>query len=225
MDDELDEWDAEGVPRLNAAIAEYLASVQSPAPVTRAALLRKYPDLADRSTLSLTIWITSVRRRNLGKRKPGRRSQRRQPREYSGFFTAAAPGARPATRRFGDYDLEGEIARGGMGVVYRATQISLNRPVALKMILAGALAARTDIERFHREAEAAARLDHPHVVPIYEVGEQDGQHYFSMKLVEGGDLSQNLTRFAGNPQAAARFMAAVAEAVHHAHQAESCIVI
>ena len=114
--------------------------------------------------------------------------------------------------------LEGEIARGGMGVVYRATQISLNRPVALKMILAGALAARTDIERFHREAEAAARLDHPHVVPIYEVGEQDGQHYFSMKLVEGGDLSQNLTRFVGNPQAAARFMVAVAEAVHHAHQ-------
>jgi serine/threonine protein kinase len=119
---------------------------------------------------------------------------------------------------FGDYEVLGEIARGGMGVIYRARQVSVNRPVALKMILAGQLADDKEVQRFRAEAETLANLDHPHIVPIYEVGEVHGQHYFSMKLIEGQSLNERLAAHGSDHRAVARLMVSVADAVHHAHQ-------
>jgi eukaryotic-like serine/threonine-protein kinase len=121
-------------------------------------------------------------------------------------------------RYFGDYELLKEIARGGMGVVYRARQVSLKREVALKMILAGQLAGEADIKRFHIEAEAAANLDHPGIVPIYEIGEQDGQHFFSMGFVEGTSLAAKVAEGPLPPREAADLIRQVAEAIQYAHE-------
>jgi serine/threonine-protein kinase len=129
---------------------------------------------------------------------------------------AAAPPALPRT--FGDYELLGELGRGGMGVVYRARQKSLRRIVALKMILRGDLATPTDLARFQAEARAAARLEHPNIVSVYEAGQNDGQAYFSMQYVEGQTLASLMTGGPLRPHDAARYLAAVARAVHFAHE-------
>jgi eukaryotic-like serine/threonine-protein kinase len=123
-------------------------------------------------------------------------------------------------RYFGDYELLGELARGGMGIVYYARQISLQRAVALKIIRSGQLAGPAEIERFHTEAQAAANLDHPNIVPLYEIGQHEGHHYFSMKLIEGGNLAERISssKFQVSNREAARLVAAIARAVHHAHQ-------
>jgi serine/threonine protein kinase len=124
------------------------------------------------------------------------------------------PGAR---RSFGDYELLEEIARGGMGVVYRARQVGLNRTVALKMILAGEFATPDAVRRFHNEAAAAARLRHPNIVTIHEVGEREGQHYFAMEFVDGPDFAALVHEGPLAARRAAGYLKAVAEAVAHAH--------
>lgn len=118
---------------------------------------------------------------------------------------------------FGDYKIEAEIARGGMGVVYRARQISLNRPVAVKMILSGNLAGEEDVKRFYVEAEAAAGLEHPNIVPIYEIGQVDGQHFFSMGYVDGGSLDRLISENTLPVRTAVQLMIHVSEAIQFAH--------
>jgi serine/threonine-protein kinase len=118
----------------------------------------------------------------------------------------------PARPSIPGYEILEELGRGGMGVVYKARQTDLDRIVALKMILTGSLASAAEMQRFRTEAEAAARLDHPHLVPLHEIGEYAGQPYFTMKWVEGGSLGQHLARFTEDPRAAARLVATVARA-------------
>ena len=183
--------------QLGEVIAGYLQAVERGESPDRAALIAAHPALA----AELAAYFDDLDRMNriaaplqLADENP----------------TIGVDGDRadtlPVVRYFGDYVLEEEIARGGMGVVFRARQKSLSRVVALKMILTGQLASAQDVQRFHTEAEAAANLDHPHIVPIYEVGQHEGQHYFSMKLLEGGSLAQSMERFRGEARAAARLV-------------------
>jgi WD40 repeat protein/serine/threonine protein kinase len=230
--------------QVNEIIAGYLQAVQAGQVPNRQELLARHPDLAgelqaffadqdqfDRLAAPLRAMLPAA----AGTPTPAEAAT------LSGGEPVPVNGVLGRVRYFGDYELLEEIARGGMGVVYKARQVSLNRIVALKMILAGQLASPADVQRFHREAEEAANLDHPHIVPIYEVGEHQGQHYFSMKLMEGGSLAQRIADFRlplidaqskndgkgktwsrsaiGQRQSnIAGLLATVARAVHYAHQ-------
>lgn len=192
--------------QVDAAVAWYYRQAEAGHPPTRDEFLARYPGL--RADLESFLADKAAFARAAGAPDPD---------------ATLAPGeAREAgttVRYVGDYELLEELARGGMGVVFRARQASLNRAVAVKMILAGQLASAADVLRFRAEAESAANLDHPNVLPIYEVGEHRGQQYFSMKLVEGGSLAD---RLAESPRTAVRGLCAllskVARAVHFAHQ-------
>lgn len=121
-------------------------------------------------------------------------------------------------REFGQYVLLGELGRGGMGIVYQARHKTLERLVALKMILASQLASPEDVRRFCVEARAAARVRHPHVVAIHEIGELHGQHYFVMDYIAGENLATRLAREPLAPETAARLLRTLAETAHHLHQ-------
>lgn len=137
------------------------------------------------------------------------------PHQPRGGSIASTPGT---LKTFGDYELIEEIARGGMGVVYRARHRKLNRIVALKMILSGEFASREAISRFYVEAEAAASLDHPGITPVYEIGEIDQQPFFAMKLITGGSVQSAIAKYEKDTRAAVELLTKVSHAVHHAHQ-------
>jgi hypothetical protein len=130
----------------------------------------------------------------------------------------ATLGPVPAAGRFGRYELLGEVNWGGMGIVYKAQDTLLGRVVALKMLKSGALAHADEVERFYREARAVARLRHPHIVSVYDFGQHEGLHYFTMEYVGGGTLAQHFRRFRADVRAAVSLVAKVARAVHYAHE-------
>src|SRR5512146_540956 len=121
-------------------------------------------------------------------------------------------------RQFGDYELLEEIARGGMGVVYKARQVSLDRIVAVKMLLFGHLANLESVQRFRTEAAAAASLQHPNIVAIHEVGFREGQHFFAMEYVAGRSLAEIMRDGPLAPKRAATYVRTLAEAIQYAHE-------
>ncbi len=228
-----------GHDRLSQIIARYSEAIQSGQTPDRQELLDHHPDLADEleaffadhdRTVALAEPTQSPRNAasapdagvestTLPPQKPASGEEPTLAFTETGLTTGdTASVVGPKIRYFGDYELLEEIARGGMGVVYKAKQMSLNRIVAIKMILAGQLAGEEDVRRFHTEAESAANLDHPGIVPIFEVGEHDGQHYFSMGYVEGSSLSAIVDEGPLPPREAAELVGKVAEAIAYAHE-------
>jgi hypothetical protein len=163
---------------------------------------RKHPDLADELR---ALWGTVM----VAGAIASATSDSSQP--------APLPHDGPPPRDLPGYELQEELGRGGMGVVYRAWQPSLQRDVAVKLILRGTLASTDDLARFQAEAEAAGRLQHPHIVPIYEVANHEGQCYFAMQLVVGETLAEKLAEGPLPALEAARLMSTVARAIHYAH--------
>jgi WD40 repeat protein/tRNA A-37 threonylcarbamoyl transferase component Bud32 len=186
--------------RLDEILGAYLEAADTGEAVDRRDLFARHPDLADR--LAAFFDGHDHLERVTMPLRPG---------------APPMPGF-PPPFEFRDYEILEPLGQGGMGVVYKARQKSLNRLVALKMIRTGWLASPDQVRRFRNEAETVATLDHPRVVPIYDVGEEAGHLYYSMKWIEGGSLAEHLPRFTADPRAAVQVLVAVARAVHHAHQ-------
>jgi serine/threonine-protein kinase len=198
--------------RLNAIIAPYLEAVDAGREPDWQELLRQHPALAAELQAFFADRDAFDRLAPPGPHAPPAEPPTVPPAEQ----LVPAPGVK--VRYFGDYELLEEIARGGMGIVYKARQMSLDRLVALKMILAGQLASEADVQRFHVEAEAAAHLDHPNIVPIFEVGQHDGNHYYAMQFVEGPSLAKHLGGATVSNRDAAELIRTCAAAVQYAHE-------
>jgi WD40 repeat protein len=189
---------------LNGALADLLDALGRGEPVDLPAWQARYPAFA----AELADLVAARREFGAALAETG-----------SGGGSRTGPsGVTQSPRTLGDYELLEELGQGGMGRVYKARQRRLDRIVALKVIRAGAPASEAERVRFQTEAEAAARLDYPNIVPVYEVGEHDGQPYLAARYIAGGPLSRQLDRFRDDPRAAAGLVAVLARAVHHAHQ-------
>jgi len=194
-------------PRFEEALVEYLRRIDQGEQVDQAQFIAEHAEFADElreyfATADRIERIAASPEETLDSDKPP---------------TVSSPPL-DVVRYFGDYELLEEIGRGGMGVVYRARQVSLNRIVAVKMILAGQLANDDDVKRFQTEAEAAANLTHPGIVPIFEVGLHERQHYFSMGFIDGESLARKVAEGPLPPREAAQIIEQVARAVAYAHE-------
>ncbi len=189
--------------RLESVIAEYIRASEAGNAPSRRELLEQYPELA----ADLKQFLSQ--RDHLNRMADPIR-------EFGDdLFQAIGPGQQLSY--VGNYELLEEVARGGMGIVYKARQKTLGRMVAVKMIVAGRLANEQDVQRFQSEAQAAASLQHPNIVSIHEVGQHEGWHYFSMDYVDGSDLSTILRLNLLSDKKAAEYVRQMAEAIHYAH--------
>jgi serine/threonine-protein kinase len=195
---------------LESVLADYLAADAAGLAPDREELLRRHPALAE-ELKGFFLGHDQMRRVTAPVRQVLVATRATASR------AAVAPALSPG-RTVGAYELLEELGRGGMGVVFKARHAGLGRLVAIKMILAGELASPAEVRRLRAEAEAVAALDHPNIVPLYEVGEEDGQPYFAMKLIAGTTLTARVPEFRKDPAAAARLLATLARAVHHAHE-------
>ncbi|HEV3383197.1 MAG TPA: protein kinase, partial [Gemmata sp.] len=199
--------------RLDAIITEYLESVESGESSEPGHWIARYPDLATdlERFFAAETRIDSIL------------APLRTARVGSGALIKPVEPRAPPLRTIKEYELLAEIGRGGMGIIYKARQRSLNRLVAIKMIRSAEWATPSERMRFRWEAEAIAALDHPNIIPVYEIGEissEDGTllPFFSMKLIEGSNLAQDLHRFRNDWKVIGRLMILAARAVDHAHQ-------
>jgi tetratricopeptide (TPR) repeat protein len=185
---------------LDEILAGYLKAAQAGAAPSRQSLLNRYPQLSGELT---EFFADQDHIENLA----------------APLRALAPPPSLASGTMLGDYELLDEIARGGMGVVCRARQKSLQRLVAVKVLLAGPLASSEQWRRFQAEAEAVGSLDHPNIVPVYEVGVYNNRPYFSMKLLEGGSLADRLqSGDRPSPRESVQLLVTIAEAVYYAHQ-------
>src|SRR4051812_9617718 len=212
--------------RLERVIAAYLESVEAGKPIDAVKLLAQQPDLADELRQFFDDHERMMHVAN-SSQAMGPSGGVHQNDSTSLGIAGSTPAGRDVAAvsqrgeglgRFGDYELVEEIARGGMGVVYKARQASLARTVAIKMILRGSLAGKEDVERFTLEARAVAKLNHPHIVVIYDVGQCGEQYYYSMEFVEGRTLAELARGGPLNCRKAAEYVEQIARAMDYAHQ-------
>lgn len=196
--------------RLAELMDELLATARAGGQPDLRRLCTQYPSAAEEIQ---SLWATAMVAENLSQFEA---SEGALPLLKETHFPGAQATAIP--RRLGDFEVMEEIGRGGMGVVYKARQLRLDRVVALKMILRGDLASTRDLARFRQEAEAAAGIEHPNIVPIYDMGEIDGRPYFSMQFIEGTTLSKRLAAGPLAPREAAEILLSVARAIAEAHR-------
>jgi tRNA A-37 threonylcarbamoyl transferase component Bud32 len=212
-------------PRVERIIAEYLEAEASGQPLNIAELLTAHPDLAGplQSFFANHDWMKQASPGDSTDASDQKRTPSAGIETTIGYAGLGAESVRaeimtqPLPLRFGDYELLEEIARGGMGVVYKARQIKLDRSVALKMILSGQLATAGEVRRFYAEAKEAANLQHPNIVSIHEVGQHDGQHFYSMDLVNGPSLATMIKQHPLSANTAARYAREIARAIQYVH--------